>query len=214
MNLLVLLSAVMSLTVTLYTPGSPPVVRQFPICTDPGGQVEPAVSGNIVVWEHWRELPGKWNWDIDIYGYDLSQRRTFPICTADADQRLPAISGHIVVWQDRRNHPDESDGEDIYAYDLQTTREFPVCTAPRHQGWPAVSGDIIVWADARNYDRTGSDIYGYNLSTGREFAVCAAPGDQLRASDLGQDRGLARPPQRQVLRRRPVGSRHLRTRSV
>jgi beta propeller repeat protein len=72
--------------------------REFPICTDPAAQNNPAISGDIVVWQDGRN--GTW----DIYGYNIETQTEFPICTDPGEQVYPAISGNIVVWQDWRNN--------------------------------------------------------------------------------------------------------------
>jgi beta propeller repeat protein len=72
---------------------------EFPICTAPGGQYWPAISGNIVVWADCRDA-GDPRTNSDIYGYDLRSGREFPVCTTPGSQGQPAISGNIVVWPD------------------------------------------------------------------------------------------------------------------
>jgi len=167
-------------------PPSRPAVREFAVCISAGTQEEPAISGDLVVWEHWRELPGKWNWDIDIYGYRLEDRREFAICTAEGHQRLPEVSGSIVVWEDARNDPGKGGNTDIYGYDLARHRELTICTANGHQGWPTISGNTVVWSDTRNAETAGADIYGYDLSAEREFPICTAAGNQHRPVVSGQ----------------------------
>jgi beta propeller repeat protein len=53
-----------------------------------------AVSGDIVVWEDWRDGSS------DIYGYDLSTGQEFPIATGWTHQHAPSIAGDLVVWSD------------------------------------------------------------------------------------------------------------------
>jgi len=166
--------------------------REFRICADlPGDQVDPAVSGSVVVWTDWRNDPGDGS-DADIYaarldgdepsavtGFALGPAE-FTICTAPGWQYLPAVSGDIVVWQDSRSFTDT--GWDIYGYDIAARREFPICTAPGDQVAPAISGNIVVWTDERNAALTGSDICGFDLRAGREFPVCLQLGHQSRAA--------------------------------
>jgi len=136
---------------------------QFPVCTNSSVQQYPAISGNIVVWQDYR------NSSADIYGKNLSTGQEFPICTNTANQDCPAISGNIVVWYDYRNGT-----PDIYGYDLSTSQEFPICTNASDQYYPSISGTVVVWSDYRNGNW---DIYGYDISTRLEFPVCtnAAP---------------------------------------
>jgi beta propeller repeat protein len=74
------------------------------ITTNTSDQRFPTVSGNIIVWQDYRNgLP-------DIYAYDLSTRTEMQITTNTSDQQNPAVSGNIIVWQDDRNG-----NYDIYA---------------------------------------------------------------------------------------------------
>jgi len=91
---------------------------EFPVCTAPGQQDMPAVSGGTVAWPDKRS--GNW----DIYGYDLATKAQFPICTAPGDQALPAISGDTVVWHDMRNGN----------YDIYGARLAPAVTGYVYDG--------------------------------------------------------------------------------
>ena len=153
--------------------------REFPVCTAAAGQFYPAISGDVVVWEDYRNP----STGPDIYGKNLSAGEEFAICIAPGGQYAPAISGNLVVWQDYRN---SATGEDIYAKDLSTGREFAVCTAPGAQRYPAISANIVVWTDWRNSATTVSDIYGRDLSTGREFPICSAPEEQKHPAVSGK----------------------------
>jgi beta propeller repeat protein len=124
---------------------------EFPVCINSSAQYCPSISGNIVVWEDYRN--GYFN--PDIYGYDISSGKEFPICTANGTQELPDISGNIVVWQDNRNGKTA-----VYGYDLSNGEEFPICTNPAEQYSPHISGNYVVWIDGRN----GSSIYGARLT--------------------------------------------------
>ena len=177
------------LTVTLLTtvrcaqpmPTTPYVVEEFPICTSLYNQMWPDVSGNIVVWEDWRNATHTPFDNADIYGYNILTGAEFPICNNSAAQRDPRISGDIVVWTDNRNGGWSN--WDIYGYNLTSGIEFAICTAEGNQASPAVSGDIVVWRDERNGNR---DIYGYDLSTSTEFPVCTSP-DYQSPPDISGD---------------------------
>ncbi|HMK92748.1 MAG TPA: hypothetical protein VK576_07095, partial [Thermoleophilia bacterium] len=55
------------------------------ICTAPGDQVLPRVSGRFVVWEDHRAG------NADIYGYDTETHTEFVICDERYDQTSPSI---------------------------------------------------------------------------------------------------------------------------
>ncbi|MFQ6088079.1 MAG: hypothetical protein ACE5K0_04180, partial [Candidatus Methanofastidiosia archaeon] len=80
---------------------------EFQITTDPSHQSNPAIYGDIVVWQDNR------NSDFDIFGYNLSTKQIFQITSNENYQGNPAIYGNIVVWEDLRN-----ENWDIYGYDL------------------------------------------------------------------------------------------------
>jgi beta propeller repeat protein len=141
----------------------PPVLASdvwevFPIATGAFNESDPAISGDIVVWNDNR------NGESDIYGYDLATAETFPVCVADGTQVLPSVSGNIIVWQDHRN----GDPWGIYGYDLSTGQEFVVSedagpTLPS----PEVSGAWVVWVEYRS-EAGGYGVYARNLLTQQE----------------------------------------------
>jgi len=184
----------------------------FPICTATGDQCNPAISGDLVVWQDDRN--GNW----DIYGCNLAALSDtgaaraqaarlgcsdlpveFAVCTASDDQISPAISGDKVVWQDDRNG-----NWDIYGCDLSVladqggsiahsagglgcdeSPEFAVCTASGNQTNPTISCDLVAWQDER--DGSSSHIYGYDLDTQAEFPICTVAGNQTCPSAGGGD---------------------------
>ena len=139
-------------------------------------QQNPAVSGDIIVWQDSRRANPMFKpLTSDIYGYDVTTGRDFLIAWAadNVPQVKPDISGNIVVWQDMHN------GGDIRGYDLATDTHFPIHVGPSSQGDVAIDGRYVVWEDGRNATNDNNfDIYGYDLLTGQEFPICVAPGKQ------------------------------------
>ena len=131
----------------------------------------PAISGNIIVWEDYRNGNG------DIYAYNLSNRTETRITTDIHDQLRPVVSGNNLVWHDNRNG-----NWDIYAYDLSTGTETQITTDDRNQFYCAVSGSIIVWEDNRNGNW---EIYAYDLSTKTETRITTNPDSQFIADVSG-----------------------------
>jgi beta-lactamase regulating signal transducer with metallopeptidase domain len=161
--------------------------EEFAICTVPGPQRWPDVSGDIVVWDDGR------NWvdtGLDIRGIDLARQQEFVVCDAQGDQVTPVIDGTLVFWQDYRNHlgpgPENSD---IYGRDLSGGPELVICTEPSCQELPDVSGRYVVWQDYRHdidgwcapgrSEDVDIDVYGYNLDTARESLLATGRGRQL-----------------------------------
>jgi beta propeller repeat protein len=145
--------------------------RDVPICTEAHDQHHPAIYGEKIVWEDWRNRNG------DIYMYDLSTGAETPICTAAHNQGSPAIYGDKIVWADNRYM-----NWDIYMYDLSTGSETAICTEAHDQSNPAIYGDKIVWEDYR--DGNG-DIYMYDLSSGALRAICREAHNQRRPKIYG-----------------------------
>ena len=136
---------------------------EFAVCTAPGYQYQPAVSGQFVVWVDSRNDTSG-NDETHIYAYDLSAGQEFPLVAADGWQASPAISGDLLAWEDARGG--------IYGRNLPAGVEFLVSGTGRN---PALSGSILVSEDFRNRSVSGADVYGHDLSAAREFPICVAP---------------------------------------
>lgn len=139
--------------------------QTYPLCTKPDWQLLPRVSGNLVVWEDWRD-----GVQADIYLYDLTvdsdgdgipNWREAVRPTPDlAERRLtstvwseldPDISGRTAVWLDyERYYYGTANSADIYAMDVDTMVETAVAVdPPTTRMQPRIDGDHVVWADAR-----------------------------------------------------------------
>ncbi|MHC4123286.1 MAG: peptidylprolyl isomerase [Planctomycetota bacterium] len=140
----------------------------FSICTSIELQTNPAIDGNSVVWEDYR------NGNCDIYGADISNPDSpteFPVCTAIGNQYNPAVLGDIVVWEDYR-YGDANMA--IYGYDTTTQSEFAIAFGPVSNS--DVSDSVVVWQVRRNGNW---DIYGYDVIQGVEFPISVADGNQV-----------------------------------
>lgn len=147
------------------------------IFTIPGSGQDPGmpdVSGNIVVWQDYR------NDNADIYGFDMSVWHKLSVTTNPERRNHPAINDNIVIWADYRNG-----NYDIYGADVTdpcNPAELIICVNEFRQEYPAISGNIIVWQDNRNGNW---DIYGYDLSTETEFQITDNRSDQRRPAISG-----------------------------
>ena len=71
--------------------------NQFPISIGAIDKSNPAIFGDLVVWQDKRSGSS-----YDIYGYDTAKQVEFPICTTSGDQTDPRVNGNRVVWSDKR----------------------------------------------------------------------------------------------------------------
>ena len=141
-------------------------VVDFAICTEADGQLYPAIDGDIVVWDDYRDGVH------DIYGADITdinEPNVFSISTAAGKQTNPDVSGDIVIWEDYRYSTIA-----IFGYDLTAEEEFSIAFGEVANS--DIDGDIVVWQDKRNGDW---DIYGYDLSEDIEFIIVTGDGDQV-----------------------------------
>jgi len=108
-------------------------IESIPVCTEPGEQCSPDVSGTTVVWRDGRTSgPDGFNiymWDT-IHGEQV-------VCTDPGDRIAPAISNSTIVWQECRNAT--SQDYDIYMGTPSTGRSRSARSpdgrpSPRSQG--------------------------------------------------------------------------------
>jgi beta propeller repeat protein len=159
----------------------------------------PAIDGNLVVWEDYRNDPDRlWGWydflndNADIYIYDIEAGESYPLCTAAGPQLTPRISGDLVVWEDWRDGMQS----DIHLYDLSVDTdgdgtpnwkdgdrpdpdpaESMVTDTWWFEQYPDVSGRRVVWLDLRRDDGMGTtvDVYLRDLDGPTEAAVATDP---------------------------------------
>jgi beta propeller repeat protein len=93
---------------------------EFPICVDANNQLNPAVDGNVVVWEVLDEN----QYFTGIYGYDLETNVEFPVFIGEESDHgfLPAISQNIVVF----GYGDPGDPRRIYCSDITDECTLPL----------------------------------------------------------------------------------------
>ena len=124
----------------------------------------PAVSGNVVVWEDWRDGNG------DIYGYDVGSKQEFAIAKMADDQISPAVAGNTAVWIDSRNTKSLSE-VDLYGYDLKNKSEFQISVGRKDVVVdPRVSGAQVVWS-------SNVQVFVFDLKTNKLRAL-TSPGQR------------------------------------
>jgi len=141
------------------------------ITSDPGEQRNPAVSGNRIVWQDFRNdadgvcdmsnVKTECNWDI--YYCDINPSTDAcpiqSISNNQSIQRNPSISENSIVWEDWRYG-----NSDIYIYDVLSSTEQAVTNHPGMQYDPDIDNDQVVWHDDRN-GVSNYDVYYVDLDT-------------------------------------------------
>ena len=151
------------------SPTGPRELQPFLIAGVAGADCSnPAISGDIVLFEDTRHRPG--TTVTDVYGVRLSTGEQFLVSANPGSgvyDSSPAIEGNIAIWQANPNAMGS-----IFGKNLVTGETFDVCVKtssselPNHT--PAISGDLVVW---RKGSMLHGDIWGKYLSGGNPFPI-------------------------------------------
>lgn len=156
-----------------------PAYFETPVVTDPADQVHPAISGDSVVWQDFRNTtfscPKASNCRAgDIYHKDLATGVEQRLTTA-ATAMEPDVEGDTVVWRNWMNGK-------VVAHDLLTgSQQYTSTLANDPNNYaqmttPAVSGDVVVWTDYRTSYEYGN-IYMRDLTKTADVPVVLASTD-------------------------------------
>ncbi len=140
-------------------------IKVFPICTDDEKQMDPAISGDRVVWWDQRNDLG------DIYGADISDRdhiRELEIVVEYGTQLWPVIDGPMVAFVDGNQYGG-------YLRTVCLSRQYGAVdfAFPDLPDYPyvydtglAISGSTIAWSDW-DYEVTGARLdFAYSVVEG------------------------------------------------
>lgn len=134
------------------------------ITTNSATQLDPAISGDIVVYTDLR------NGNEDVYYYDLSDGTETRVTFNSANQRLNDASGSRIVVTDLG-----APGPHIMLYDVATGTASPLTSGPTDQN-PRIDGDIVVFERGVS----GSlNVFAYDLSSGIEIPVATTTANEL-----------------------------------
>jgi beta propeller repeat protein len=147
----------------------PPVPSQVcgsevQLTTSAADQLDPAISGDIVVYTDARNL------DMDIYAYNISSGVELQITSGGGDQMLSDVSGNLVVYTDFG-----MGNADVCVFNLTSLQTVRLANSSANQRKPTVSGTRVVYEDDRNVDW---DIYMTSLVTMVETRLTGSPANQ------------------------------------
>ena len=100
-------------------------------------QLDPALSGNRVVWQDFRDAGYG-----EIYCKDLKTGDVRRITNNPHSQYHPAISGDWIVWADTRETQ-----SDIYGFHLLRRNESRITTTPENETRPFLHGKWVVYTE-------------------------------------------------------------------
>jgi hypothetical protein len=151
------------------SPPGPRELQPFLIAGVPGADCSnPAISGDIVLFEDTRHRPG--TTVTDVYGVRISTGEQFPVSAHPGSgvyDSSPAIEGNIAIW-----HANPNAMGSIFGKNLVTGEAFDVClktsSSEPDNYWPVISGDLVVWQKG---SMLHGDIWGQYLSGGDPFPI-------------------------------------------
>ncbi|QYZ79586.1 hypothetical protein E2N92_09155 [Methanofollis formosanus] len=107
------------------------------VCTAPGNQRRPWLSGHAVVWEDRRDGTA------DIHLADLVTGEERALATGPAEQSRPVVSGDRVVWQESRDGTWRVRLAALNGTSLSPSLEIRAMNEPS----PSLSGDLLLWTE-------------------------------------------------------------------
>lgn len=179
-SVVALMAFAVPLVLLIWAAAASHAATPIPICTAAGDQQFPAIYGDVIVWEDYRDYASS---STDIYAYVLSTDAEIPICTAPTEQWSPSIWGDVIVWQDSRNAVKGQIHYDIYSYDLNLGAESPVYQNAREKWLPRIYESTVVWEEKiSTYEW---DIFSIQLGGDTPQTICSAYGVQQDACIFG-----------------------------
>jgi beta propeller repeat protein len=166
-------------------------IDEFNIQRRDNDQLRPRISGRYVVWQDYRNLPGKTylanDANADVYGRDLDNNSDFKV-TSNQTAARPAVSGSKVVYTDSRDKDKICSGTDkckldLRGYDIESDDSLDVYQRVGDQDYPSIDGDLVVFQDNRNGNW---DIRGVNLDGDDRFEVAVRDADQIHPDISGK----------------------------
>ncbi len=139
------------------------------LTTTATNQFDPAISGNIVVYNE-AVASG-----TDVAYVDLSSGTATNITSStDADEQMTDVSGNTIVYT-RTGHTTAD--SDVMAFVIGAGSSAVAAVAGSNQLNPAISGNVVAWEDTRDGNR---EIYAKDLATGTVKRLTNTPSEGER----------------------------------
>lgn len=157
---LILLVLLMSLAGWTAASAQPVITFSDPVqlTTDPATQLDPAISGDIVVFTDMR------HGNEEVYFYDLSSGTETQLTDSPFTQRLHDVSGSRIVYTDY-----SPPATHIKLYNVDTGQTVAITSNAVDQN-PRIDGDIVVFERGLG---TSADVMAVELSSGIETPIAA-----------------------------------------
>jgi beta propeller repeat protein len=154
------------------------------ITTEEHAQIQPRISGNIIVWLDTRNMAtNEWPYYYDVYAYDLgtNQERRLTTTTSIREDLL-SINGNIITWSDDRYAvpiPGKKayitdQNNEIFIYDLTTGQERRITENPGSDLHPVIDDNHIAWLRKPDSRKVNGDIFLYDLENGMERRISSS----------------------------------------
>lgn len=142
------------------------------LTTNLGAQIDPSVSGNLVVFTDQR------NGNDDIFYVDLATGTEVQVTTSTHPDRLHDVSGTTIVYSDL-SPPTAR----VIAYDVPTGTFSVVGTPGTHDVDPRIDGDIVVFERGTS---GATDVIAVDLATNIETVVAGTAAVETNPSVSGR----------------------------
>lgn len=131
------------------------------LTTDPSIQIDPAISGDLVVFTDAR------NGNDDVYYVDLVTGAEVQVTSSPEPQRLQDVSGDVIVYTDYASGPD------IYGYDVTSATDFAVATSPLQDENPAIDAGLVAFEQSDGFG--ARDVWTADLAAGTSAPIAVTP---------------------------------------
>ncbi|WOF16120.1 hypothetical protein F1737_05070 [Methanoplanus sp. FWC-SCC4] len=135
------------------------------ISKDPKSRIEPAISGDIIIWRDRESDPF-----ANVYGFDLNKNYEFAVHKEPFWQGMADISGDFVVWLRDESVSDalQNTSKKIFLTNLSENTTIMIAESFDDLSSPKIEGDYVIWEDKKDGRWT---LWLYEISTGNQEKI-------------------------------------------